>query len=139
MAKVVEISPEIGDNESGSAPRVNAAPTLTSTPVDEVNDGMATDHPTTRRRLNVLFPNLPPYWVPGVYLLWRNGVVVYVGQSANVRDRIMVNSLRFQVDTLSFIVVSDRRERMDLERRLIRQHRPIENGVYPVVIEAEHA
>jgi hypothetical protein len=68
-----------------------------------------------------------------VYLLERDGAVVFVGQSGCIRTRVMAHALRFKVDRFSFIVVKDRPERMALERRLIREHRPIENGVYPVV------
>ena len=91
--------------------------------------------PVVPRKINCVFPDMPPHGVPGVYRLYRGEQIVYIGQSGNVRDRMCVHSRRFHVDRFTYEVVPDRRERMALERRLINEHRPVENGVIPVVRE----
>ncbi len=80
------------------------------------------------------FPfDLPPYDVAGVYLLYHGGDVVYIGQSGNIRTRVLSHSMLFPIDRIQIIEIPDKRERKILERQLIDQHRPFQNRVVPFV------
>ena len=68
-------------------------------------------------------------------LLSCNGVIVYIGQSGNIRDRILQHTRRFVVDSFEFLVIPRRRERMERERLLIREQRPIHNILIPNIYE----
>lgn len=61
---------------------------------------------------------------PGVYLLKRRGKVVYVGQSVNVRQRIVCHGVKYD----SAIIIPCGAERHRLELVLIALYQPVENS-----------
>lgn len=76
------------------------------------------------------YPGYRPF-LPAVYVLFRGGRVVYVGQSEDVKRRIQTHRLRFQFDAIKTRRVSDRADRMWLERKLLYRLRPRHNGTLP--------
>jgi len=63
----------------------------------------------------------------GVYLLIRNGVVIYVGQTGNLRQRIKGHRVR-PFDDVKFTVCENRHHRRRLEIELTRIHNPEMRG-----------
>lgn len=74
---------------------------------------------------------------PGVYLLFRNGRLVYVGRSDFDVYRRLRNSLRHGTlaynGTIIVYETSSAREAYRLECRLIHRHRPCDNSIHPAV------
>lgn len=65
---------------------------------------------------------------PGVYLLVREGRVVYVGQSKNPLSRIGQHSRSFAFDRVLFISEPNDSERTAIEAALVRRLDPLESG-----------
>lgn len=69
----------------------------------------------------------PPVFSPaGVYVLWRDEEIVYVGQSKAVWIRVTQHC--FEFDEVSIIEVGDEPTRRLLEFLLIERHDPPENN-----------
>jgi hypothetical protein len=67
---------------------------------------------------------------PGVYLLFRSGELIYIGQSVDVHARIKAhkcNGRKFDFAAYGFCFDPD--ERSNIERQLIERYRPAENTV----------
>lgn len=62
----------------------------------------------------------------GLYALYRNGVIVYIGQSNHILRRIGEHRAEGEkyFDSFSCIRCDDKKERDEWERRLIQQHHP---------------
>jgi len=67
----------------------------------------------------------------GVYALYRDSRLIYVGHSGNVRDRLLGHRRRFRFDLAKVAPIGDRRERQRLERKLLFRLRPQCNGTLP--------
>ena len=70
----------------------------------------------------------------GVYFLYNNDDLVYVGQTWNcflrVAEHTRKDGSRFKEFTSwSFIPLEDQTQRKDLERKLIREYQPIYNRI----------
>jgi excinuclease UvrABC nuclease subunit len=67
---------------------------------------------------------------PGVYVLWSKGKVVYVGQSKNMRSRIISHchdkegAPRKNFDSFQGFVIDKKFQRDFLEKQLIYELRP---------------
>lgn len=70
-------------------------------------------------------------WGGGVYVLYRGKEVVYVGQTGNLRTRLLAHRRRFAFDQIKVSPNDDRRQRQRLERLLIRRLVPFENRMIP--------
>ncbi len=72
-------------------------------------------------------------YVAGVYLLMRDGEIVYVGQSGNVYSRIAkhMDTARFTFDAFSIFGCSDKDGRLKMEAELIHKYQPSENRIFP--------
>lgn len=57
--------------------------------------------------------------LPGVYFLVFQNEVIYVGQSDNVYRRLDEHRPRIKFDAWHFITVTDRKQRLEVERRYI--------------------
>lgn len=71
----------------------------------------------------------------GVYALYRDSRVVYVGHTGNVRDRLLTHRRRFVFDAIKVARIDSRRECQRLERKLLFRLRPSCNGVLPTVLK----
>jgi hypothetical protein len=82
------------------------------------------------------FKNELPDWRfgGGVYALYRESRLIYVGHSGNVRDRLLNHRRRFSFDVAKVAPTDDRRERQRLERKLLFRLRPSCNGTLPTVL-----
>ena len=71
-------------------------------------------------------------YVCGVYLLMRDGAVVYIGQSKNVYSRIAshMKAASFEFDAFEIEVCAPE-ELLTEEARLIDKHMPRENKMFP--------
>lgn len=70
-----------------------------------------------------------PKCTPGVYMLVKDDVIVYVGQSSNVEHRVATHaSYEKQFTEYLMYKVPDYRLRVVLESALIKKHRPIFNA-----------
>jgi hypothetical protein len=69
-----------------------------------------------------------------VYLLKSGGRVVYVGQSRNVRKRIMTHEFRKRADDVQ-VLPCPKRDLRQRERELIQLHRPPLNGTAEGVVK----
>jgi excinuclease UvrABC nuclease subunit len=68
---------------------------------------------------------------PAVYFIWKDGVCVYVGCSANLWQRIAGHNLRSQFplcERLEWIDCPTKEYGLDLERDMIQDLKPIWNG-----------
>jgi hypothetical protein len=74
---------------------------------------------------------LPPFTTSGVYVLYREGRVVYVGQSGNIRERLQAHARRFVFDRVKCRRLRTRRSCQRVERQLLRRLRPVENRSFP--------
>jgi hypothetical protein len=63
----------------------------------------------------------------GVYLLMREGEVVYVGSSKNVAGRVATHRSNGRPFDKAFFIATSEDERLDLEEHLIRVIRPEQN------------
>lgn len=72
-------------------------------------------------------------YVAGVYLLVRDGEIVYVGQSGNVYSRIAkhMDTARFEFDSFSIFICVDKNDRLKMETELIHKYQPPENRIFP--------
>lgn len=68
--------------------------------------------------------------VPGVYLLWRDAVIMYVGQSADIHARIRTHRGERLKDfhTFTFYRIPDEMSRLKTEGILILYFTPIYNA-----------
>lgn len=79
----------------------------------------------------VLYSNVPSVASPGIYLLFLNDGLVYVGQSAKVLARIKEHRRNGRTfDRAAFGFCRDYIERLRLERWLIETYRPAGNRQY---------
>jgi len=62
----------------------------------------------------------------GVYIIKKDGVVMYVGQTTDLDTRLKSHHYGFGAD-VSFIECNNTLERLDLETRLIKELKPLEN------------
>lgn len=69
--------------------------------------------------------NLGELTKPGVYVLFCEGDVVYVGESKNVLSRVGQHSIRFRFDRAIYWPERKKRERLAVEGALIRRFNPI--------------
>lgn len=70
---------------------------------------------------------IPTSGVHAVYVLMMNGVVVYVGRSRNVRQRLKNHRRNNIFDDYEVYICESLRESKDLEAVLQQQHRPLRN------------
>jgi excinuclease UvrABC nuclease subunit len=70
-------------------------------------------------------------WGGGVYALYRNGQLVYVGHTKNFRTRLHAHRRCFEFDRVKVAPIANRRERQRLERKLIGRLLPLENRAVP--------
>ena len=68
---------------------------------------------------------------PGVYVLYLNGQVVYVGRGRSVRTRVLYHNRRFTFDHIKVAIESDAKERRTLERKLLLRLQPPMNAIVP--------
>lgn len=101
----------------------------------EVPQVLAVPKSSRNRRPEDRFPNIPWYRVAGVYGLYRDGQIVYVGHSQDIRTRVLHHARRFHFDRIEYSVIESKSERKRMERRLLVDLRPIENSVVPTVYE----
>lgn len=66
--------------------------------------------------------------INGVYLLLKEGEIIYIGQSVNIHSRISSHS-RFKFDSYNFIVVDETKKLDNLEAYLIGRFKPKHNSV----------
>jgi excinuclease UvrABC nuclease subunit len=71
--------------------------------------------------------------IPGVYSVWSGNKVLYIGSSHRMRRRLRGHNqwpkfVEYRVTEVRCIEVQDHRERLAMERWLIRKHRPCLNG-----------
>jgi predicted DNA-binding transcriptional regulator AlpA len=86
------------------------------------------DNPLPEAGQPVHIPSLKHFGVSGVYFLYRDGIVVYVGQAANIRRRVSdhIAEGAKDFDAVSF-VPCDQAQLDWLERRYIVQLLPVYN------------
>lgn len=68
----------------------------------------------------------------GVYALYQCRKVIYVGQSDDIRTRLLVHSRRFAFTGIKISVTKDRGTRLFREARLLYRLRPKRNATMPV-------
>jgi excinuclease UvrABC nuclease subunit len=69
--------------------------------------------------------------MPGVYMLWRDDELLYIGQSANLRQRLAHHHRNRRWYTrVEFIEVADETARLEFERQLIDYFKPLNNTVH---------
>ena len=75
---------------------------------------------------------IPAQKIRGVYLLWKEGEVVYVGQSKNIANRIgqHLEIMKEKIDGYSFAAIPHG-DLDDIEAGLIVQHNPNLNNKLP--------
>lgn len=66
--------------------------------------------------------------MPAVYVGYRDGRLLYVGQTGNLRERF--REWRFVFDRAKVKVCIDHDARLELERRLIRRLKPTRNSKF---------
>lgn len=66
---------------------------------------------------------------PGVYVLIRDGAVVYVGQSNNVLARVGMHCKSFAFDRVFYIPEPQKQERLAIEGALARRFNPPKSNV----------
>lgn len=71
------------------------------------------------------------YFGGGVYALYRQSRLIYVGHAGCLRDRLLGHRRRFGFDLAKVAPMQDRRERQRLERKLLFRLRPPCNGTLP--------
>lgn len=85
-------------------------------------------------RLGKLFLNAIPlkefFGISGVYYLFQESKLVYIGESACIFTRISQHLGIKRFDHFKYIVIAGEKERKMLEKNLIRKHRPLYNLVY---------
>lgn len=62
--------------------------------------------------------------VKGVYFLFKDGELVYIGQSCNIYSRLAVHLADKNFDQFSFIEVRNSAERIKKEKYLIQKFKP---------------
>ena len=65
--------------------------------------------------------------VPGVYFLFKDGAVIYIGQSANIINRIFTHKSRIDFDSFNYIICYDEKTRRVAESEYIDIFLPICN------------
>lgn len=70
-------------------------------------------------------------WGAGVYALYRNGRLLYIGQTNDLHCRILEQRRRFEFDAVKVCPTPNRLERQRLERRLLYRLRPPLNNLLP--------
>jgi hypothetical protein len=73
---------------------------------------------------------------PGVYMLYQGEEVIYIGQSCKMLGRLGTHSTKMQFDSVRYFEVGNQRDRLALERSLIREFAPVYNNAH-VPSEAE--
>lgn len=74
------------------------------------------------------YKNIAEIELPGVYLLWRNNKVIYVGQS-NYLIRRINNHNHANFDLFSFEIIEDNEKRALKEQELIKRYSPMLNKI----------
>jgi hypothetical protein len=78
------------------------------------------------------WPSIPPRdWGGGVYALYHNGALVYVGRTWNFASRISGHRHRFQFDIIKTKWTKTQREAKWIERKLLFRLRPPRNRTIP--------
>jgi GIY-YIG catalytic domain len=85
------------------------------------------------QRLEYQIQKKPYPQYPGVYMLWKDGKISYVGHAKNLRARLAQHALKRDFDHAQFIPVSAESKRLALEALLISYLRPEWNRVIPEV------
>lgn len=75
-------------------------------------------------------------WGGGVYVLYHEGKVVYVGRGGLMRSRIQAHRRRFAFDAVKVAPIENVFEQKRLERRLLYRLRPSRNRVIPTNLHA---
>lgn len=76
--------------------------------------------------------SLPSYHTSGIYLLWgKRNILIYIGQSRNIKNRLHSHSVYDGTQLISFIPVSDKATRLETEKGLIFALKPLANDVTP--------
>jgi len=60
----------------------------------------------------------------GVYMLYDDDAIVYIGQSENILKRVHSHKKRMKYDSLNFYIVEEKEDRVRMERELINKHLP---------------
>lgn len=66
-----------------------------------------------------------------VYALYKDGVLIYVGRTGNLRCRLQAHMRRFVFDIAKFSMAETSREARWRERRLLYRLRPCLNRIIP--------
>lgn len=70
--------------------------------------------------------------ISGIYMLYHNGVLVYIGESACILSRICQHRQegKKEFDVFRIIIQPDEEKRLNIEKLLIRKHSPKYNIVH---------
>ncbi len=79
---------------------------------------------------NLINENIPK--CSGIYFIWRNENLIYIGSSQNFRKRLNITTIyqRFVIHGLTHVQFLFTENFIELEKQLIKFFQPIANGTY---------
>jgi len=90
---------------------------------------------TSRSRWSSI-SGLPTFGAVGVYALYLEDSLVYVGSSGNIRDRLQCHGRHFRFDRIKTRKVRDVKMARRIERKLLYRLRPAKNAALPASLYA---